>query len=92
MSGEKNSNMFDYEPQTEIERKVLYKHSSESCMRSLTHLHTHVFSQEGDTTLAKHIVLAGLVVWLDFSFHVESCFMSLRVMPSLLIKHSVLQQ
>lgn len=54
--------------------------------------HTRMLSQEGDTTVAKHIVLAVNVDWLDFSFHVESCFMSLWVMPSLLIKHSVLQQ
>lgn len=83
----KNSNMFGYEQWTEMESEVLYKHCSEKF-----YTHTRMFSQEGDTTRAKHIVLAVIADWLDFSFHVESYFMSLWVMPSLLIKHCVLQQ
>lgn len=33
-----------------------------------------MFPREGDTTVAKHIVLAVIVDWLDFSFHVQKLF------------------
>lgn len=83
---EKNSNMFDYEPRTEIKREVLYKHSIESYRHTLTH--SHSLSEKGynhsqtynlgwDCGLARFLISCGKLLYVPvgnaITFHQALC-------------------